>query len=267
MGSILSFRSGPDGDLPPARAALVRNSGDIAGLETELAATQAMIAELESYPAKVAAAEAERDDLVKEDARGLIQRIRDGAANALATIGSKTEDLDARIRASRLRAKVAETSIEMLQEDAVRLTAAIADLKGRRPHLVRAVVNEAAEGLRADYQTTINKLCESFVRISALERLLAGERHDHVPASRVVCELPSFVWADAPSSGVIAAPEREIRRTAAAMADFIRALDSDPRAAFPELPEVDPSPDSDLIYHAMSAPERLEIDRRHAGIA
>ena len=29
----------------------------------------------------------------------------------------------------------------------------------------------------------------------------------------------------------------------------------------------DPSPDSDLIYHAMSAPERLEIDRRHAGIA
>jgi hypothetical protein len=215
---------------------------------------------------RVSDAEAERDALIREDAKSLVEMVKGGFRNALGSIGGRTEALDAKIGASRIKAQIASAAIAQLEEDVARLTAALENLKARKPSLIKAVITESAAGLREDYQTTVDSLREHLTRLVALARMMEPERADWAPVSRGAIEVPSFTWSDRPAQTLVVIAEREVRKSADVFGRFATALERDPLAPMPEFEPVDSSPDEGTIYHELSAPERRETDRRHAGL-
>jgi len=260
VGSLVPF-TGKDDGLPPARHDYVRNRAEIRGLESERARLTAMREKLEGELAKFESAGLEVDRLLDSGAQGLLDRLRAGFDPVIASLGGRAADLDARRAASAHSAEIVRRAIVAIDAELGILAGKLADLEARKGDLIRAVIHEAAEGLRLDHAETIERLRESLTRLAALERVLSPDRHDWAPAARVVVEIPSLTWADAPPTEIVLAPRHEIQKAAEVFGRLALALESDPMARLGEFSPVSANEDPDVPFHELSATERALVTR------
>jgi hypothetical protein len=224
MNSLVPFRA-PDSNLPPARRALSRLGGEERALESEITKLKSMRAKVAAETTKVEIAVRERDAQIREDAASLFDRMMSGLDTALATLGGRAQSIDEQIAASKIQAEIGARTIAKADSEIERLEAALLDVRGRRDEAAKAVIREAAEGLYHDHVAIIEDFRASLTRLAALERLLAPERSDWAPASRLAITIPNFLWGDVASDTVILCPEREIKKAAEVFARFASALD------------------------------------------
>jgi hypothetical protein len=259
MGSLVPF-IGKDDGLPPARLAYARNRAEARGLEAERAKQKAMRGRLEAELVKYENAGAEVHNLLNAGAQTLLDRLRAGFDPVLSTLGGRAADLDARRAASAHSAEIVRRAIAAIDVEIERLEGMLADLEAAKGDLIRAVIHESAEGLRLDHAETIERLREGLTRLAALERVLS-DRHDWAPAARVVVEIPSLVWADAPPTEIVLAPRHEIQKAAEVFGLLALALESDPMAPLGEFSPVSANEDPDVPFHELSATERALVTR------
>jgi hypothetical protein len=188
--------------------------------------------------------------------------MRDGIGVALASLGRRAQSMHEKIAASRIQVQIATRAIASLDAEIAQLEADLMAANERTPDLERAVIAEAvAEPLRIERAAAIDALREVLVRQAAVERVLEPERHDYAPPARVVVEIPSLVWADGAPTEIVLAPGREIKAATAVVAEFARALKSDPLTPAPSFPDVDPRQDDDVLFHELSLVEQAEVAR------
>jgi len=259
--SLIPFPSRPDSALPPDRQAYARHMAEKAALGRAIIDRRAERGRLAAHLAVLDGAEAEVDRLVDEDARSLLGRLRDGLAAPLASFGSRAQTLGEKIAASGVQIKIATRAIASLDGEIEQLGDDLAAMNAQTAGMIRAVINEASAGLRADRAQAVDNLRESLTRCAAVDRFLAAERHDWAPATRVAIVIPNLLWADLPPEEVLLAPAREIRGAMAVLEQFAAALAHDPLASFPEFPPVDPAPDADTLFHELTLVEMADVTR------
>jgi hypothetical protein len=264
MNALIPFPN-PNGGLPPHRDRLRRHMGELGGLANERVRLLAMEAKLEGDLAKFENAGLEVDRLLNAGAQSLLDKLRAGVDPVIASLGGKAADLDARRAVSMHSAEIVRRAIGAIRLEVANTDDKIATLNAQTPDLQRAVVNEGIGGaLRAEHAEILDRFRESLVNLAALERFLAGERHDWAPPARVVVEIPDLVWGDAAPMQVVLAPGRAIRSAEKVIAEFQAALTQDPLAPAPTFAPVDPTPDANTLFHELSLAEMADVTRNAA---
>lgn len=257
MGSLVSFLGGARAEgLPPEREKLSRCLAEIASLEARVEILVGLKRRLEEdFVAKVAVAEQERDHLLDEGARSLVERLRGGLEASLTALGRRAETLGAKVAASVDQLEIVRRAIAKIDDELAEIADRQATLMALKGSLIQAVVNEAAgESLRLERIEAIDRLREVLTRCAALDRHLAPERADWAPAARICIVLPNLVWADKPAEEFILAPAREIAAAQTVLKTFSLALESSALVPAPEFPAVAATEDPDLEFARRNAP-------------
>jgi hypothetical protein len=162
------------GSLPPARRVLVNLNAKIDETQKRLDVLQAGKARLEGELGRAAEAKAELQNLVDDDAKSLVDRLRNGAQWMLSSFGSsRARELAAQLSASRIEASIGERALASIAEEIADLERQVSELKGRRPDAVNAVLVEVADSWRAEALVAIEDLRNSLVILSALDSVVA----------------------------------------------------------------------------------------------
>jgi hypothetical protein len=267
MGDLLKFIDREAAALPPCRQALIRNHAERAAIEDKIGKLSAIRAKLGDDLLAYDRTERMREERIEQEAESLVDRLRDNLSTALSAFGARVQTIDERLAVSRAQAEIGAKAIIAVDAEIEGLEASLAQLKSDEAALIKAALIESADSINTDLGTAIDNLKEALAMSAALARCVAEPRHDHVPLSRIVVELPPLVWQDSIADRAIVVPEGAIRKAASILFAFSKELERDARAPFPEeFPPVSASPPDDLTYDQLSRPERLQIDRQRAGL-
>jgi hypothetical protein len=250
----------PD-NVPRARKALISLNEKIVDAERRLRTLQNGRDALASELGRAASAKKELAELVDVDAVKLLDRLRNGTQWALSAFGnSRAKELSVALSESRLQSAVGERALEAVAEEIATLERDLADLKARKPDVIRAVMIEAAVGFHTDLAILIDDLRQTMVVLAALDVLTARTNGEWVPEKRVVVTLPSF--GGGPETAIVA-PAAAIKKAQAVWGGFASELEKDALANVEnlEFPHVSGSEDDGkIVYHEMSPTERRQVD-------
>jgi hypothetical protein len=252
----------PRDGAPPARQALISLNAKIADAERRLSTLQSGKAALAAELSRAAEAKSELQAIVDVEAKGLVERLRDGAQWLLSSYGNaRARELAASLSESRIQAAVGERAVDAVGEEIATLEREISELKQRRPDAVRAVLRESARGYFEDYAATVDALREHMTILRGLEKALDVER-----IGRCVATVVDFTWKDGLNEEAVVATAAAISKAESVWRRYAAALVDDPAAPVDMLDfPVDPGADFGVtIYSELSKSERLRIDSRSA---
>jgi cell division protein FtsB len=255
----------PSTGLPPARAALVNLSRRIADAESQLERLTRGRDQLRAELSRADTAKNELDSLISEDASSLVGKLRSGASWALAHFGSaRAQNLVAALSESQVQLGVAAKALTSIEAEIAVAEREGADLKARKPDMVRAVLIEAAGGFRYDLQTALDHVRESLVILAALDRLTARTDGSYQPNERIVIEVPPL--GGLPATAILV-PEASIAAAKNVWAKYQQTIGEQPLASADSLafPVVNPNADDGMIsYDRLTATERKAVDQSRA---
>jgi hypothetical protein len=262
MGDVfhLSDVIGESGE-PSSRAALARMSSALAQTEGEIEGVLVGKTKLESEMGKEAGLKQDLAERIVAEAASVIAAMKSGAQWALGRCGSRgTLKAAELLSASSIQTAIGEATIKEAADELQRLENKRERLLVARAGIIREVVRESLQpALLADYAVTLTQLQLDMTRLAAMRRFLEPQSHEYRPeAARLAVTLPDFAHGSGETA--VVATAAAIGRVETILAQFFADLERDPRAPVPEL-EVDALDDPSTPYHALSGPERAEIDR------
>ena len=263
--SAVNIVSAAEGKGPPeARARLVSINEKIAIAQTALQRLNEGKARLECELAKASEAEAERNDLVANEANDLASAISAGSQWMLSAFGSrKLRDLSAALSASKTEASIGEAALARVSEQIAQTERSLSDLRAQKQDAMAAVLREASRGWLLDLRSLEDDLRQVLTILTALDRLTAKSTGEWSPSDRPVAVIPAC--AGFPERAVVA-PTAAIDRAHRILADYAKRLETDPLADIEavEFPRVTDNEPSNTIYSDLSRPERIAIDQARA---
>lgn len=265
MNALIPFAG--SGSLPPARRVLVNLNAKIDETQKRLDVLQAGKARLEGELGRAAEAKAELQNLVDDDAKSLVDRLRNGAQWMLSSFGSsRARELAAQLSASRIEASIGERALASIAEEIADLERQVSELKGRRPDAVNAVLVEVADSWRAEALVAIEDLRNSLVILSALDSVVARGDGSYSPDKRLVIDIPAV--GGLPAQPLIA-PAASIKAAESIWRHWAADLARDPLASVDELRFDYPNGTEDsgrIPYESLHPAERRIVDQQSVGL-
>ncbi len=249
--------------MSPGRARYAIHNARKKAVKEKLVNLRAGYSRLESDIGKANAAKAELEALIASDARSLVDKIKAGIDWALAQFGSQpVEDLSSRLAASTHHAAVAAAALAATEREIAQAEADLTALEAKTQEITGLALQEAAEGIYADYTATLHELYETVVQLLALEKVSGVQRF-----GRTVMILPDFEGRTGLPEQPIAINPADVSEAWSAWKSFARALEQDPRTPISALkfpPCKLGGRGQNLTYEEMHPLERRIVDIRRA---
>jgi hypothetical protein len=262
LGALIPFVGN---GLPASRRALCDLQDRLFAAEKQLARLRSGAVALASELARAMEAKAELRDIVEDQAKGLAERLRDGAQWPLSSYSNaRARELSASLSESRIQASVGERALESVAEEISALEREVADMRASKGDLVRSVLIESASGFRSDMLTAIDQLHEAMVILAALDKITARSDGSYAVDERIVIETPPLGGLPAQACAVPAASVEVAMRI---WGKYAQAVADNPLASADELkfPAVDPHADDGLVsYDRLSRTEKIRVDQNRA---
>jgi hypothetical protein len=255
----------PSSSLPPARATLVALNRRLADADRALATLVTGRDRLRSELGRADVARNELDSMIAEDASSLVGKLRSGANWALSHFGSpRAMNLLASLSESHLQNEVGSKALAAIEAEIAVAEREVADLRLRKPDLVRAVLLESADGFKDDLATAIDDLRAMMVVLAALDKITARSDGHWSPNERVVVEIPALAGLQAQA---VVVPSASIETALRVWGKYSQALGDNPLASADEMkfPPVNPHADDGMIsYDRLTSTERSLVDQNRS---
>ena len=255
MNSLIPFPPGRDANLPPARRALSRLFGELAGLAVEDERQAGFETHLQSDVAKATAVEEGYNEAIDADANLLLQRLRDGLLGALGSIGGRARRAGAEMLGAHSDRLIAERALAAVIAEREKIQRRVEELNQEKQVAIDSVTIEAiGAGLKAELAEALETARIALTRIEAMHRAVDPAPIDYIGSKRAAIVVDRSLADDVE----LVVEGREVEKAHALIQKFKAALESDPLASAPVFEALDHSIDEGVVFHDLKLSEQRE---------